>query len=345
MLAAILVLLALHSPQTARDIRSGPPKSTGCAFTITGRVIFPAYAEPVHFFDMELESLGGGFSIPAKSGPYESIFIEHVPTDQGFNFNLKIELPGYDVASQFIALNPLDCHSIEAVRTVYFDVQLHRSPALKPPPLQEDTVSIKTLMSKVPEKIVETFEKNAEQEAKAGAAETATSMEHLLQEWPDYYDANLALGLEYQKTGRRDDSIRALNHALELNAGSMIARSTLGGYHFDAGDFETAAKLLDEAARLGSTSPWVYYMLGTSFYKMNRLALAETSLRRALAIAPEIGTPYLQLYNVYMKSKTPDKALKAAQTYLEKYPKAEDRAYVQSLVDKLSQSLKRNPQN
>ena len=124
----------------------------------------------------------------------------------------------------------------------------------------------------------------------------------------------------------------------------MIARSALGQYSFEANDFQKAVDLLDGAARLGSTSPDVYYMLGSSYYKLGQLDLAEANLLRALAIAPSIGKAYLQLYNVYIRGKAPDKTLKAVETYLEKYPDAGDRDYVQSMADKLRKSLKPGPQ-
>jgi tetratricopeptide (TPR) repeat protein len=123
----------------------------------------------------------------------------------------------------------------------------------------------------------------------------------------------------------------------------MLARSELGQYRFEDGQFQEAANLLSEAVRLGSLSPDVYYMLGTSYYKLGQLDLAEASLRRALAINPTIGKAYLQLYNVYMRGKAPDKALKVVDTYLAKYPAASDRAYVQSMADKLRKALKPQP--
>ena len=121
---------------------------------------------------------------------------------------------------------------------------------------------------------------------------------------------------------------------------AMGEQSALGEYAFDSEDFQGSANLLSEAVRLGSISPDVYYMLGSSHYKLGQLGMAEASLLRALAINPTIGKAYLQLYNVFMRGQIPEKALKAVDTYLEKYPDAKDREYVQSMADKLRKTLK-----
>jgi tetratricopeptide (TPR) repeat protein len=222
------------------------------------------------------------------------------------------------------------------------DILLH--PAVEPSAEpSEDTVAVESLGQKVPDKAIQSFDQSMENKAKAKPQEIEVALRQVVNAAPDYYDASLELGLEYKKANQPEDAIRTLTHALELNSGSMPARAALGEYAFEAGNFQTAADLLSQAARLGSMSPDVYYMLGTSYYKLNRVGLAEACLLRALSIAPSIGKAYLQLYNVYMKEKLPEKALQAAQTYLDKYPNTGDRAYVQSMVDKLRKSLKPTP--
>ena len=123
--------------------------------------------------------------------------------------------------------------------------------------------------------MVEAFEKSLDREAKTDPKEMSATLLQVLKTAPDYYEANLELGLQYKKQDQRVDSIQTLTHALEVNSGSMLARSTLGEYNFEAGDFQEAADLLNEAARLGSQSPDVYYILGTSYYKLNQLDLAK----------------------------------------------------------------------
>jgi outer membrane protein assembly factor BamD (BamD/ComL family) len=84
-------------------------------------------------------------------------------------------------------------------------------------------------------------------------------------------------------------------------------------------------------------------MLGASYVQLGQLDLAEASLLRALAITPSVAKAHMQLYNVYMKRKMPDKALKEADTYLEQYPNAPDRDYVQAMAEKLRKALKPLP--
>ncbi len=122
---------------------------------------------------------------------------------------------------------------------------------------------------------------------------------------------------------------------LEINPASMRARAALGQRAYETNKFREAADLLSEAVRLGNISADVYFMLGSSYLKLEETDSAEASLLRAIAISPGFGRAYLALHNVYLKNRQLDKALAQLDTYLEKFPKAEDRDQVRSAADKL----------
>ncbi len=317
-----------------------PPPGTCVIRELTGQLVFPAFVAPVHFVGIELQSHDSASSdMETFTGPYEQFRFSSV---RGGSYTLHITMAGMDVINQFIQLNPDSCSPSPGAHLV---IPIHGSPALKPSPIAEDTVSIETLMAKVPSRTVNAFEKTFDKEAKADPQQISSSLQDILKTAPDYYDANLELGLEYQKEDQRENSTRMLTHALDVNSGSMLARAALGQYRFETGDFQEAADLLSEAVRLGNTSPDVYFMLGTSYYKLGQLDLAEASLRRALDIDEGIGKAHLQLYNVYMKSQLPKKALAEAETYLKEYPDAQDRDYVQSMVDKAAPAVTPTPES
>jgi tetratricopeptide (TPR) repeat protein len=360
MLTTALLLLALQADASAPPKDAPPekcaaglsglaceavaPATTGgpCGIDVAGRLVYPAYATPIPHTRVEIQVIPPPPALPYTIDRYSDAWNQFRISLPGpspvFEYWLTINAEGMELLRQKVFM-PRECKPDPGIA---LDVLLH--PAVKPSDEpSEDTIAVESLGHKVPDKMIQAFDQSMEKKAKAQPQEMEAAFQQVVNAAPDYYDASLELGLEYKQANQPAEAVRTLTRALELNSGSMPARAALGEYAFDAGNFQTAADLLSQAARLGSISPDVYYMLGTSYYKLGQLAPAEACLRRALSIAPSIGKAYLQLYNVYMKAKMPEKALHSAQTYVQKYPDAGDRAYVQSMVDKLQKSVKPPP--
>ena len=314
----------------AADNPMGRSSGPSCSVNVTGHLLYPAYATSIPHTSVDITV------IPPTGPPYTMDMIFTDAWNQFrvslwpsplFEYWVSVNAEGMGTLRQKLFV-PRECKPDPGIS---LDILLH--PAVKPSDGSEDTVAVESLARKVPDKVLQTFDKSMDKKS-------ITTLQEVLNTAPDYYEANLELGLEYKKTDRQEDAIRTLTHALEINSGSMLARSALGQYSFEADDFQGAINLLSEAVRLGSMSPDDYYMLGTSYYKLGQLDLAEAYLARALSINPTIGKAYLQLYNVYMRAKLPERALQAVDTYLEKYPKTGDHDYVQSMADKLRKTLK-----
>ncbi len=338
-LLGLLLLFMVHSQEEVI-----------CRTNVSGRLVFPPYATLISHIKVEgikvtptyppcdpdptMHNSCSKYVFSNVDGAFDFGMVQ-----SGLTYAIVVQVDGMEEVRQYfyVPANPggSACLPGPGIRV---DVLLH--PATKAAELAEDAVAIEDLARTIPSKDVVAFEESIDKKSKTSPQEMLANLQEVLNNAPNYYDANLKLGLEYKKDGQKDAAARVLSHALEVNSGSMMARAALGEYSFEAGDFAKTAELLESATRLGNTSADIFYMLGTSYYKLNRLAPAEASLLRALDIAPSIGKTYLQLYNVYMKAKMPNKALEAVQAYLDKYPKAEDRAYVQSMADKLRQALK-----
>jgi len=307
-------------PMTADGL---PP----CSVNVDGHLLYPAYATPIPHTSVRIVAFPP-LSPPTTIDLYTDAWNQfHVSlaSSPAVEYWVEIHAEGMGSLRQKLFV-PRECKPDPGIG---LDILLH--PAVKPSEGSEDTVAIESLARKIPGNTVQTFEKSNGKPA---------PLAEILKTVPDYYDANLALGLEYKKANQNEDAIRTLTHALEINSGSMLARSALGQYSYEAGDFAKAAELLSEAVRLGSNSSGVYYMLGASYVQLGQLDLAEASLLRALAFTPTVLKAHMQLYNVYMQRHQPDKALKEAETYLKEYPAASDREYVQSIADKLRKALK-----
>lgn len=281
-----------------------PDPAGNCPVAVTGRLIVPPYAAPIPAVSVEASQLDYPYGgKTVLSGPDGIFNFGYLPSAQRYSLDVH-GVPGMEGVRQAFYIQADHGSKCIPGPGIRLDILLH--PSAKPEEVVEDTIGIENLAA------------------------------------PGNYAVNLELGFQYKKEGQKENASKTFEHALEINSGSMLSRAALGEYSFQAGDCEKAAELLEGATRLGNVSASVYYMLGSCYYKLDHLDLAEASLLRALDIEPTIGRPYLQLFNVYLKAQMPEKALKAAQTYLERYPDAGDREYVQSLIDKLSKALKPN---
>jgi len=132
-----------------------------------------------------------------------------------------------------------------------------------------------------------------------------------------------------------------LSRALDVNSASIAARTALAEIHFETADFRKTIDALSEVSKLGTSSADVYFMIGTSHYKLGALDIAEENLLRSLTLSPEtMGQSHLQLHNVYLRRRDLPKALEQLDTYLQKFPNAQDRADIQSKADKIRKDVK-----
>ncbi len=313
-----------HAPSMSQAICSIRPTQPPFPYQGVDIIVFPPF-DPPHTIELYTDAWNQFHVSLSHPSPVYEYWVE-------------IHAEGMGSLRQKLFV-PRECYPDPGIA---LDILLH--PAVKPSEgYEEDTVAIESLARKIPDKITQAFEKSTEKPAKTAPQDVSAPLVEILKTTPDYYDATLALGLEYKRAGRSEDSIRTLTHALEINSGSMLARSALGQYSYEANDFRKAVELLSEAVRLGSTSSSVYYMLGASYVQLGQLDLAEASLLRSLKFTPSVPKAHMQLYNVHMARHQPELALKEADTYLEEYPEAKDKAYVQSMTDKIRKTLKPQP--
>ncbi len=268
---ASLLLLAL--------LQGVPDYAGNCPVNVEGRLVFPAYTTP---FPVKVgaSNTGAGCSggdpncqREVNSGPdgfFQFGYVNSGPHELAF------QPEGMEMVRQeFVVPTNHSAGGCFPAPGIHLDVLLH--PLAKPSALTEDAVGIENLARKTPDLTIKAFAKNMNNEQKTGPKEMAATLLEVLKTAPDYYDANLELGLEYKKQGLSEDSVRVLAHALDVNSGSMLARAALGQYSYEAGDFKKAVDLLSEAARLGSKSSGVYYMLGASYIQLGQMDPAEAS--------------------------------------------------------------------
>ena len=164
---------------------------------------------------------------------------------------------------------------------------------------------------------------------------THTHHEQTVQIAPDFYDAHNDLGSVYRSLGRYDDAVRHLWRARDLNANNADPLITLSAIHLEKNDLGEAERVAVLAVETDSRSALAFFSLGMAQYRRSKFESAETSLIRALNLAPEMLELRLALANVYGKRRRFDDLLKQLDQYLSEAPKDSRRLQAERLREQV----------
>ena len=201
-------------------------------------------------------------------------------------------------------------------------------------------ISLDALRRDIPKKAIEKLENAVKEFQKAEEKKGIDLLEEALEIAPDFFEAHLQLGFAHQRAGRREEAIASLATADKLNSASAGATTWLGRLYFETERFEEAIDTLTRRLEMGAVSADDYFHIGSSYYKMGLFAEAEENLLHAATQWPdEAGPSHLQLFNVYMRTRQPSKALEQLDAYVEGFPDAPDHDAIKNRADQLRQML------
>jgi hypothetical protein len=144
----------------------------------------------------------------------------------------------------------------------------------------------------------------------------AQSFQDAINIQPDFYEANLQLGLVRLRENDLVEATQLLEHAAKLNPEAARPRRALGEVYFKRMLYFRAIEVLAEARKFGPVSSDDAFYLGSSYYKLDRFGPAEEQLLLAQSLGKYREGAYLQLYNLYMKTRRPEEALAQLEDYL-----------------------------
>src|SRR5262249_35902059 len=210
-------------------------------------------------------------------------------------------------------------------------------------------VDLKQLRAKIPGKAVDEYEKSLKEWSKGNREKAAEGLERALKLAPDFYEAQLSLGIEYIGLQKYDQAETALLRARDLSPKAAEALINLGTLYYQRGEnqndagsseeaattFKKAAEFLQESIRRNPLSPSAHGYLGAALYKTGSYEEAETILKRAIELDANEQNARLMLVNVYSKSGRYNDALEQIDIFLAKNPKAPQRATLESIKEKL----------
>ena len=103
------------------------------------------------------------------------------------------------------------------------------------------------------------------------------------------------LATKYLQTGRVDDAIAQLRHAIQVSPRDAAAHSNLGTALQARGDLAGALRELESAVRLTPTDDAVHFNLGNGYYAAGRRADAVRELTRAVALNDDNADAHFNL--------------------------------------------------
>jgi len=200
---------------------------------------------------------------------------------------------------------------------------------------------------------VDEYEKALKESSKGNRAKAVDGLLKAVKLAPDFYEAQQALGVQYLALEKYEDAESALLRARDLSPKAGEPLINLGSLYYhraerqaDAGrgedaavTFQKAADVLEESVRRNPLAPSAYSYLGAALYKLMEYERAETALARALELDQDQPGARLMLVNVYTRTSRYKDALEQTNIFLAKYPKAPERASMESIKQQIEKAL------
>jgi Tfp pilus assembly protein PilF len=351
-LMAPISLLAQFERDDPRDLGREEPRSfedTGPA-PIRGQVIADQPARLDHPIPVRLESLGRIMDTVFTDGNGNFVFDNVRP---GNVFYVVIDERGFRPVRERAELGTLTITSGGLPILVFLESEGTEDDSTDNASNDSGAVDLRQLTSDIPREAIEAFQKAAEESQKDNNERAAQHLEEAVEIAPDFYEAQNALGVEYQKLGRLDDAISRFQIAMELNPNAVEPALSLGVHYLQDSDLQIASSkpeegqeslekafgYLETAVERDTTSASAQYYFGTVLYKTGANEEALIRLDRALALDQRLHAIHLMLFNVYLAERDYLAALNELETYLLEYPESPQREAVERIVMDLQQQL------
>ncbi|MBN2515264.1 MAG: tetratricopeptide repeat protein [Deltaproteobacteria bacterium] len=147
------------------------------------------------------------------------------------------------------------------------------------------------------------------------------------------------LGLIYEKAGRREESITAMEKVLKIDPRNAEALNFIGYSFADSGiKLEEAEKMIQQALTLKPENGYITDSLGWVYFKQKKWGLAIKYLRKAAEILPEDPTIAEHLGDAYEEAGLFKEALNIYRKALTLHPK--EKKTIQQKIKKVLEKMK-----
>lgn len=178
---------------------------------------------------------------------------------------------------------------------------------------------------------------NAEKEQLIAEAERLTS--EVLSRDPNNIEGHILNGNLLYVRGKRDEALRELTRAIEINPQRVESQLSLGIFYTTIGDTTRAEEIFKRAVAMNAGSALPHLTYGRFLIAQNRAPEAEAEFRRAVEADPQDRTSHEILASYYLVNKQLDKAEAAFRKIAEIQP---DRPEGQAKLADFYSTIERN---
>ena len=215
------------------------------------------------------------------------------------------------------------------------------------------TVDVVQLQFDPPEGAREAYDRALETAEDGDHSQAIERLEFAVTLAPDYYDAWLELGAQYDRLDRAEAAREAYLEASTVNPGGAVAYLNVGALDYRHGDLErveghdessssflSAREWLEKAIQLDPTSSAAGFYLGATLYRLENYPEAEEWLQRAIQMdgGHAVGARSM-LINVYTRQRRYVAAHEQAVMFLEEFPGAAETETIQRVKAQLEARL------
>jgi predicted Zn-dependent protease len=333
--AAVIVFLILAAGKAGGQVEGSGP------YVISGLVATP-------FVDFH-----GDFEIRILTDAEVVIGKVTSHTQQPFSFRVgsgnyivDVDVPGFQAARRRVHLS-----SSQPEVNVPILLEQQNEPLEAETPILKSEESVVNVREAPPSGAMLKELKQADKKFQNGDIDGAQSdLESLVRAAPNFYDGHKALGSAYQRNGRYRDSEKEFEAARDLRPASADPLILISGLHLEelettgpessmSGGLDKIQAMLTQAVDLDPNAAFAYYLLGITFYKMERYSQSEENLLNALKLSPRLGDVRLALANLYVRVGDWTRSLTNIDEYLKKNPRAANRDAVLEMRKRIQQMV------
>ena len=169
--------------------------------------------------------------------------------------------------------------------------------------------------------------------------EAVTHLERALGLYPDFFEAQMILGVTRIELRQWDRAEHDFRRALEINPKASVAFVSLGEVYRRQKRYTEAERRLVAGLKLDRGSWQGHFTLGRVYWEMNEVLKAAPHVGQALELKPDYPEGRLLAGNIFMRLNMPEKALIEYEEYLRLAPTGEFARLTQENVKKLKATL------
>lgn len=163
-----------------------------------------------------------------------------------------------------------------------------------------------------------------------------TSLEKLIQKYPDFYIGYIDLGMILAARQQNDQAVEIFTRAQKLRPEHPWAYVGLGLALNNKQDYRAAAPYLEKAVELEPNSVNAQFQLGQASLKQGNQDRALQCFEQVIALDPKLSPmAYKTLASIYVNRQDPQSAARALESYLAHFPAADDAEKVRQILAKL----------